>query len=309
MIEVAIVLTFVSVMSFIYVIIQSFQEKNRQIKTRLERLKPMLPEYTEIDAELAQPLFIRLFAPLLKKFAGITTKLTPQNIKKQTEHLLEIAGFPYGLTVNDFLVVKLAAPILGVVGAFFAVNEEQGMQMKMMILVAGLVLGLRIPDFFLKRQATKRQLKLTDELPDNLDLLTVSVEAGLGFDQALLKVVEKTRGPLAQEFKKVLHEVRIGKPRRDALKEMSGRVGVEELQTFVAAVVQAEQLGVSIGNVLRIQAQQLRQKRRLKAEEKAQKAPVKMLIPMILFIFPSLFIVLLGPGALQIVDNFSKMNK
>jgi tight adherence protein C len=142
-----------------------------------------------------------------------------------------------------------------------------------------------------------------------LDLLTVSVEAGLGFDQALLKIVEKTKGPLTEECIRVLHEIRIGKARRDALREMGKRTGVEDLQTFVAAIIQADQLGVSIGNVLRIQSRQLRQKRRQKAEEKAQKAPVKMLIPMILFIFPSLFILLLGPGVLQLIDNFSTMGK
>jgi tight adherence protein C len=135
------------------------------------------------------------------------------------------------------------------------------------------------------------------------------VEVGLGFDQALLKIVEKTKGPLTEECIRVLHEIRIGKARRDALREMGKRTGVEDLQTFVAAIIQADQLGVSIGNVLRIQSRQLRQKRRQKAEEKAQKAPVKMLIPMILFIFPSLFILLLGPGVLQLIDNFSTMGK
>jgi tight adherence protein C len=144
-------------------------------------------------------------------------------------------------------------------------------------------------------------------LPDNLDLLTVSVEAGLGFDQALLKLVEKTQGPLTDEFKRVLQEMRIGKTRRDALREMSVRAGVEDLQTFVVAIIQADQLGVGIGKVLRIQSQQLRERRRLKAEERAQKAPVKMLIPMVVFIFPCLFIILLGPGVLQLIDNFAKM--
>jgi tight adherence protein C len=135
------------------------------------------------------------------------------------------------------------------------------------------------------------------------------VEAGLGFDQALLKIVEKTRGPLAAECKRVLHEIRIGTTRRDALRGMADRTGVDDLQTFVAAIIQADQLGVSIGNVLRIQSNQLRQKRRQRAEERAQKAPVKMLIPMILFIFPSLFIILLGPGILQLMDNFMKVKK
>ena len=187
-------------------------------------------------------------------------------------------------------------------------NSDSG-SMKIMLVAVAFILGLVIPNFMLKRQISSRQMKITQELPDNLDLLTVSVEAGLGFDQALLKLVEKTNGPLSKEFKRLLHEIRIGKTRRDALREMATRTGVEDLQTFVAAIIQADQLGVGIGNVLRIQSQQLRQKRRQRAEEKAQKAPVKMLIPMILFIFPSLFIILLGPGVLQLIDSFAKVKK
>jgi len=306
MVEIALVMTFVSVTSFIYFLMDNWQSSNRQIKTRLERLKPVVPIYQQLNVDLEKPLLIRIFHPLIHRISKIATKLAPKQMHQQTEHLLELAGHPGNLKVNEFLTIKftinLGLPVL----AYFTLartNPASGL----MIVVASFILGMIMPDFFLKRQVTARQQKIADALPDNLDLLTVSVEAGLGFDQALLKVVEKSSGPLAEEFKHVLHEMRIGKARRDALRELTIRTGVDELQSFVAALIQADQLGVSIGNVLRIQSQQLRQNRRLRAEEKAQKAPVKMLIPMILFIFPSLFIILLGPGALQMIDNFSKV--
>ncbi len=305
MMEMAIIMTFASVLSLVYFIFESSQSKQRQIKLRLERLKPVVPVY-QVGVNLEEPFLIRIFKPLISKVSKLANKLAPQQMRQQTELLLQLAGHPGKLSANEFLTIKFAINLGLPTLAYFTLaraNPASGL----MIVVASFILGLIMPDFILKRQVTARQQKIADGLPDNLDLLTVSVEAGLGFDQALLKVVEKTTGPLADEFKHMLHEMRIGKPRRDALRELAVRTGVDDLQTFVAAVVQADQLGVSIGNVLRIQSQQLRQKRRLSAEEKAQKAPVKMLIPMILFIFPSLFIILLGPGVLQMIDNFTKV--
>jgi tight adherence protein C len=307
MLELAIILTFLSVTSFIYFISQTWLTRNRQIKTRLERLKPVVPVYGQIDVDLEKPLGVRLLAPVFGKLSGVVLKLTPLNQRNQADHMLALAGYPWNLSVNDFLVIKMIT-LIGVPLLFFMIVGVSN-SMGWVNVAAALILAMILPDFMLKRQIKARQVKITRELPDNLDLLTVSVEAGLGFDQALLKLVEKTKGPLSGEFKRVLHEIRIGKTRRDALRQLATRTGVEDLQAFVAAIIQADQLGVSIGNVLRIQSQQLRQKRRLKAEERAQKAPVKMLIPMILFIFPSLFIILLGPGILQLIDSFSKVQK
>lgn len=144
---------------------------------------------------------------------------------------------------------------------------------------------------------------MSKELPDVLDLLTVSVESGLGFDAALQKVVRKTKGPLSNEFNKTLQEIKMGKARRDALRDLANRTGVEDLSTFIGAIIQADQLGVSIGNVLRIQSKQMRQIRKQRIEEKAMKAPIKMLLPMVFFIFPTLFLVLLGPAAIQLIES------
>ena len=143
-------------------------------------------------------------------------------------------------------------------------------------------------------------------MPDVLDLLTVSVEAGLGFDAALQRVVQKMTGAISVEFAKTLQEIKMGKHRREALRDLGLRTGIDDLNTFISAIVQADQLGVSIGNVLRVQSEQMRRKRRQRIEEKAMKAPIKMLIPMVLFIFPTIFIVLLGPAAMQMIEGLGK---
>lgn len=174
-----------------------------------------------------------------------------------------------------------------------------------LITVTGFLIGYLFPRSWLKARAKNRQLEIEKKLPDVLDLLTVSVEAGLGFDAALLKVVEKQKGALAEEFFKVLQEIKMGRPRRDALRELSKRNPIEDLSNVVASLVQADQLGIPIGGVLRNQSKQIRQKHRQKAEEKAQKAPVKMMIPLVFFVFPSIFIIILGPAIIQIVDMFA----
>jgi tight adherence protein C len=303
-----IALTFGSVTGVLYTLASGLMNRDRRIKDRLARLQSAIVPGRSLDPKLEKPLYLRLLGPVITRLGGAVARLTPQNTRRQAEKLLELAGRPGKLTVKEYLLIKTVVALIlpGLVYWFSARHTPAAGWVN---IAAALILGLVLPDFSLKRAVAGRQAKITDALPDTLDLLTVSVEAGLGFDQALLKIVEKTKGPLTDECQRVLHEIRIGKARRDALREMGLRAGVEDLQTFVAAIIQADQLGVSIGNVLRIQAQQLRQKRRQKAEARAQKAPVKMLIPMILFIFPSLFIILLGPGVLQLIDNFSTMSK
>ena len=171
--------------------------------------------------------------------------------------------------------------------------------------VFGLLIGYIFPSSWQKAQLKKKQAEIEKTLPDILDLLTVSVEAGLGFDSALLKVVEKQKGALAEEFLKVLQEIKMGRPRRDALRDLSKRNPIEDLSNVVAALVQADQLGIPIAGVLRNQSKQIRQKHRQRAEEKAQKAPIKIMIPLVFFVFPSIFIIVLGPAVIQIINMFS----
>ncbi len=306
MITMVTILTFFSITGIVYFFCLTWYERIVRIRRRLERLKPAVSLRHLAADDLEKPLTLRLFGPLLAKLSGLVMKYTPQNIHRQAERLLESAGYPWKLRVKDYLVIKLAVN-LGVPPLVYFMTGGAGGPLRLIYAGVAFLMAMIMPDFTLKRLAVSRQQKILTALPDNLDLLTVSVEAGLGFDQALLKMTEKTKGPLTEEFKRMLQEMKIGKIRREALREMALRSGVEELQTFAAAIIQADQLGVGIGKVLRVQSRQLREKRRLRAEEKAQKAPVKMLIPMIIFIFPCLFIILLGPGVLEMIDNFAKM--
>jgi tight adherence protein C len=176
-----------------------------------------------------------------------------------------------------------------------------------MFVAAEVAMGFVLPGFILGKILTARQKEILNSLPDVIDLITVSVEAGLGFDGALMKVVDKKPGPLASEFDKVLQEIKVGRQKKDALRDMSKRIDIQDFTAFTGAIIQADQFGVGIGNVLRIQSEQMRLKRKQRAQERAMKVPVKMLIPMVVFTFPTLFVVLLGPVVIKLIDQFSSM--
>jgi tight adherence protein C len=203
--------------------------------------------------------------------------------------------------MQAFLTVGLPLLIL-------IVYLQLRIDLKNLLLVtsATAVVGVLFPNMSLNGKIRKRQSEVMKSLPDIMDLLTVSVEAGLTFDSALSKVVEKMPGSLSKEFEVVLQEIKVGKSKKDALYQMADRIGVQDLRSFVSSVIQADQLGVSLGRVLRIQSEQIRQNRKQRISEKAMKAPVKMLMPMIVFIFPSIFIVLLGPIVINIIKMFTK---
>ena len=210
---------------------------------------------------------------------------------------LMLAGYPGNLSAAEFVALRYSLMLL-LPGIMFVVILFSGYSLLhagMLIFFSGF-LGYFIPDLFLKIKRTSRQEEIRRQLPDVLDLLTVSVEAGLGFDAAVSKVVEKMDGALPRELGRLLQEIKMGKPRRESLKDLRDRIAVEDVSNFISAVLQADHLGVGIGNVLRLQASDSREKRRQEAQEKAQKAPVKMVLPLVLFIFPAIFIVLLGAG-------------
>jgi tight adherence protein C len=262
-----------------------------------------LEHYTEdeketVYQELAEPLSERVFKPLWNRLMSNIKRAIPQEKAVTYEQKLTLAGYPHGLDAETFVVVKYTVLAVMILGGLFSRSF-------LMLLILG-TLGIIMPDIYLNLCCNRRKDRITRSLPDTLDLLSVSVEAGLGFDAALQKVVEKSEGPLADEFSEALNEIKMGKPRREALKDMAARMEVDDVSTFVGAIVQADTLGVSITNVLRIQAEQVREKRKQRAEEKAQKAPVKMLIPILLFIFPTIFIVLLGPAMIRIGEMFAK---
>jgi tight adherence protein C len=246
--------------------------------------------------------------PVSARLSGVAQRLTSPGRMLSTDKRLAMAGNPGGLRSADFVVLKLVIAVLAAIASFLygLVTGNPGMGAAI-ALVAGLV-GFFAPEFWLTRRIRRRQNQVLRALPDTLDLITVSVRAGLSFDGALAKVVEKTRGPLADEFRRSLAEVRVGKVRRDALRDIIPRTDVPALNNFIGAIVQAEQLGVPIARVLQVQSEQLRIERRQRAEEMAQKAPIKMLFPLVGCIFPSLFIVILGPALIVLANFFGGNN-
>jgi tight adherence protein C len=249
------------------------------------------------ELELQQPFSQRVLAPMMR---GVLLWLGRYGPKQQEERLrlsLQQAGNPGNLQPLQFSGIRMGLAFMLMVVVGF-VTFSQGLELTQVLLgtLLGTMLGYLLPGSWLGQQIKKRQNNIQKALPDALDLLSISVEAGLSFDQALGRVAEKWETELSKEFKRMLTDVRLGRVRRDALRDMAGRCGVEDVQTFVAAVIQAEQLGVSMSRILRIQSDQMRMRRRQRAEEAARKAPIKMLIPMAFLIFPSIFVVILGPS-------------
>jgi len=275
----------------------------------LERLEEFSQAGEDVDLEkleMSQPFVERVVYPIARKLGEITVKFTPQNWLNTISRKLEMGGNPGKVDPSVFLVLQFVAAIGLGGGAYLLMtllgsSTPQGQ--KLLFTVLATLAGFFVPQFSLSRAVTKRQKSIRRALPDALDLLTICVEAGLGFDAAMAKVVEKWNNQLSNAFNRVLQEVQLGKLRREALRAMADNIGVSEMTSFVAAVIQSEQLGVSMARVLRIQADQMRVRRRQIAEEEAHKAPIKMLLPMAFIIFPSLLIVLLAPALFQVMES------
>ena len=276
------------------------------VQARLTQLGTMQAKNLE-ELELQMPFLERTMRPLASRLSGSVARITSTSFADRTEKSLALAGNPGDLRVSDWLGIKaIVAIIFGIVFflLFAVVNIlGTGFVIGAGMSVLGLVIGYIAPEFWLGRRIKRRQKAILLMIPDTLDLLTISVRAGLGFDAALAKVVEKLKGPLSDEFRRALAEVRVGKSRREALRDIIPRTEVPPLTNFIGAIIQAETLGVSISKVLQVQSEQLRIERRQRAEEQAAKAPIKMLFPLVGCIFPSLFIVILGPAIILIVKN------
>lgn len=275
------------------------------LETRLSQFRDQSVTLEEI--ELQQPFVERVIRPNMERIGAFMNTRVGRERIVTIQNRLSLAGRPGNLTVNGFISLKLAAAIvIGVV--FFLLFSFANIEPPLIGALPGHILlaaiaglaGYAFPDLWLRQKVSRRQKEIRLALPNALDLLTISVEAGLGFDAALVRVTEKYKNALSEEFTQVLNEVRLGRPRLEALDDMGRRVGVEELHSFIQALIQSEQLGVGIAKVLRIQSEEMRRKRRQRAEEQAAQASLKMLFPMILFIFPTIFIVLMGPAVLII---------
>jgi tight adherence protein C len=272
-----------------------------------ERLNQFTERTMTLDElELQQPFSQRVLIPLARVILGQLGKYGPKQSAERLKLNLQQAGNPGNITPIMFSGMRIALMIvLLLVGAFVTFGQRMETPKALMYTALMAVLGYLLPGMWLGRQIKQRKHNIVKALPDALDLLTISVEAGLAFDLALMRVADKWDNELSNEFKRVLTDTRLGRARRDALKEMAQRTGVEDVQTFTAAIIQAEQLGVSIGKILRIQSDQMRIRRRQRAEEAAHKAPIKMLIPMAFLIFPSLFIVILGPAVPRLMGSLT----
>lgn len=252
------------------------------------------------EIELSMPLRDRILVPVIRSAGEFMVRFTPQRTLEQTTRMLELAGHPWNVSAAEFSVVRgVVAFLLVVVGFLITRGDPAGK--RLLYALIGAVLGFMLPIMLLRSMIDRRKQEIVKKLPDALDLMTICVDAGLTFNAAMQRVAQKSDDILAEEFDRVLYEMQLGKSRRQALKDMVDRMEVPDVTSFIAAVLQADQLGVGIGKVLRIQSEQMRIKRRQRAEEKAQQAPVKMIFPMVFLIFPSIFIILLGPAAFTVI--------
>lgn len=259
------------------------------------------------DIELQQPFMERVVIPVIRKLGELSIRFTPEKLLQETTRKLELGGNPGRIDASTFLATRfVGAAIFGGLLLLISSLPTVDWPFGRVVLVVGIftALGFFFPQLWLQSRINARQNEVRKAMPDALDLLTICVEAGLGFDAAMSKVSEKWENELSILFGRAIREVQLGKTQREALRDMADRVGLPELTSFVAAVIQSQILGVSLAKVLRIQSDQMRVKRRQRAEEEAHKAPVKMIIPMALLTFPSIMIILMAPAAFQISDAF-----
>ncbi|MFQ3567222.1 MAG: type II secretion system F family protein [Aggregatilineales bacterium] len=262
-----------------------------------------LPQSLE-DIELSLSFKDRVIIPLIRQIATLTAKFTPQKQLEDARHKLDMAGM--NMDPGTYFALRIFSTIGFALAAFFVFfisSPSTPRPTALLYTLAGAGLGYVIPSMLLSSKIRRRQQEIIKALPDALDLLVICVEAGLGFDMAMGKVYEKWDNDLAVAFGRVLREIQLGKVRREALRDMARRMDVPDVTAFVAAIIQADQLGVSMSKILRVQSDQMRTKRRQRAQEKAHQAPVKMMIPMVFLIFPSLWIVLLGPSLIILLNN------
>lgn len=258
------------------------------------------------EAELERPFAERVIGPLGDRFVDLGRKMVRADTATKLQHRLDVAGNPPGWGVSRLIGLKMVGLFVLGVGSFLYLAAV-GMPLIRLVIIAGLLaaFGYVLPNVLLYNAGEKRSKLMRNSLPDAIDLLTVSVEAGLGFDAAVSRVALNTTGPLSQEFARLLQEMQLGIGRTDAMRAMSERSSIQDLKSFCQAMIQADSLGIPIGKVLRIQSSEMRVKRRQRAEEKAQQVPVKIMIPLILFILPCLFMIVMGPAAMSMVEMFS----
>lgn len=259
------------------------------------------------ESEVTMSVGDRLVGPSTRRLAELALRLTPKSSAVDVRDRLRSAGLAE-ITPTSFLAAKAAfAAVVALLGVLAGALGALPPLLAVGVAAGGGYTALLLPDYWLTLRFRARKERMLVQMPDVLDLLTVSVEAGLGFDAALLRISERMTGPLVEEFQVVMHEMRIGETRAKALKSFAERLDAPETTSLARSITQADQLGIPLGRILRVQAREIRQRREMAAEEKAMKAPVKMLIPTAIFIFPAMFVVVLGPAALALLKSFGEM--
>jgi tight adherence protein C len=277
-------------------------DTGQMVEERLQTYTGTRPLTLE-EVELQAPFAERFLRPALNRLATVVTRSTPGKARADLLRRLELAGRPANLTPEDFGAVRVvAAVVTAAIGLLLGLLLATPVAIVIAIAV-GAILGYYLPVIGLKQLVDGRRAEIQKSLPDAMDLLVIAVDAGLGFDAALTRVTDKYKNALSQEFAKMLREVGLGRPRLEAMDELGRSTGVEDLHNFIQAIIQSEQFGTGIAKILRLQADEMRRKRRQRAQEKAAQATLKMLLPMVGCIFPTLWIVLLGPAILILMHS------
>lgn len=283
-----------------------FTNEARGVSKSLTVIEAFSAAPKEMQKEFEPSFQDRVLGPLVDRTVGVGKKLTPADHNQRIRQKLEIAGNPPGWTVDRVTSLKFVGFVaMLVISLIIATLFGFGLGLMLVFCIGAAVIGYMGPNLYLYQKGYDRTNAMQRAIPDALDLLTISVESGLGFDAALAQVARNTDGPLAQEFARVLQEMQIGMGRGAALRALGDRTNVDEIKGFVSAMVQADALGIPIAQVLRVQSREIRTKRRQRAEEKAQKVAVKILVPLIFCILPCLFIAVLGPAGISMVEAFS----
>ncbi len=267
-------------------------------------LEAMTNAPTELTKDLDRSFADRVLEPLQQRALGLGRRLSGADTPDRIRRKLDLAGNPHGWTVDRVVSGKVIGSVVGLVlGIVFGLMLD-GNGVRIILAIGGLVVGFFAPNLYLYQKIHERSERLQRDLPDAIDLLTISVESGLGFDAAVQQVARNTEGPLAEEFSRVLREMQIGQGRADALRALGERTNVPDMRSFVGAMVQADSFGIPVAQVLRVQSSEMRVKRRQRAEEKAQQVPVKITVPLIFCILPTLFIAVMGPAVISIMNSF-----
>ena len=295
----------------LYVIIQAMGRKQELLKSRLRGLNSGEEQKLLADAywreNMKRSLYERTVKSFADKIAAKMAKLTPASFRAQAEELVDQTNNFNGMGLSGFMLFLGASTVFFLLlGLWLVYSRNLPLVKGFLIFAAFIVAGMYVPFFVLRQMVEERREAIRQSMPDVLDLLCVSVQAGLGFDGAMGRVTAKMKGPLIEEFERLLQELRMGITRRNALNRLAKRCGIEEMKLFTAALIQAEKLGVGTAQVLEIQSENMREMRRQRAKEKAAKLPVNIIFPTTVFIFPALFIVVLGPAIVTIMKTFSK---